>query len=93
MKKSELINFVASNADISTTAAAKALEAVMEGITKALQDGEQVVLAGFGTFSVRQRAAREGRNPRTGKTIEIAATTVPNFKASKGLKDAIVNIG
>lgn len=89
MNKSELIDAVATGADISKAAAGRAIDAIVDGITGALKDGDQVNLVGFGTFLVRDRAARTGRNPRTGETINIAAAKVPSFKAGKALKDAV----
>jgi DNA-binding protein HU-beta len=89
MNKSELIEAVADSADLSRTAAAKAVDAVLESVTKALKEGQQVALVGFGTFEVRERAARTGRNPRTGDTIEIKAARVPSFKPGKSLRDAV----
>lgn len=89
MNKSELIDAVAASADISKAAAGRALDAMVESITGALKEGDQVVLVGFGTFSVKERAARTGRNPQTGDPIQIAAATVPSFKAGKALKDAV----
>jgi DNA-binding protein HU-beta len=89
VNKSELIDAIAASADISKAAAGKALDAVIDSVTGALKDGDDVVLVGFGTFSVKERAARTGRNPQTGKAIEIAAAKVPGFKAGKGLKDAV----
>ncbi|OZG71285.1 DNA-binding protein HU [Hahella sp. CCB-MM4] len=89
MNKSELIDAVAASADISKAAAGRALDAVVESVTDALKKGEQVTLIGFGTFSVKERAARTGRNPQTGATINIAAAKVPSFKAGKALKDAV----
>ncbi|MEE4378642.1 MAG: HU family DNA-binding protein [Candidatus Competibacteraceae bacterium] len=89
MNKSELIESVADSADLSKAAAGKAVDAVLEAITGALKDGDQVALIGFGTFSVRDRAARTGRDPRTGNPIEINATKIPAFKAGKALKDAV----
>ena len=88
MTKTELINAVAEKADLSKKDAEKAVSAVLEGITDALISGEKVQL-GFGTFEVRDRAAREGKNPATGETIQIEATKVPAFKAGKALKDAV----
>lgn len=88
MNKSELIDAIAASADISKAAAGRALDAFTGTVTDALKDGDQVVLVGFGTFSVRERAARSGRNPQTGDTIQIAAAKVPAFKAGKALKDA-----
>lgn len=89
MNKSELIDHIAESADITKAAAARALDATVEGITKSLQDAESVSLVGFGTFLVRDRAARAGRNPQTGATIQIAAAKVPAFKAGKALKDSL----
>lgn len=89
MNKSELIDTIAQSADISKAAAARALEAALDTITGALKRGDPVTLVGFGTFNVRQRAARSGRNPRTGETIFIKASKNPAFKAGKALKDAI----
>ena len=89
MNKAELIDAVAENADISKAAAARAVDTVLESITSTLQKGEQVALIGFGTFSVKDRAARTGRNPRTGEPLEIPAAKVPSFKAGKALKDAV----
>ena len=88
MNKSELIDAIAASADISKAAAGRALDAFTGTVTDALKEGDQVVLVGFGTFSVRERAARSGRNPQTGDTIQIAAAKVPAFKAGKALKDA-----
>lgn len=89
MNKSELIDHIAESSDISKAAAARALDATLEGITQSLQNAESVSLVGFGTFLVRERAARTGRNPQTGATIEISAAKVPAFKAGKALKDAL----
>ncbi|MCP5142334.1 MAG: HU family DNA-binding protein [Chromatiales bacterium] len=89
MNKSELVDAVAAAADISKAAAGKAVDAAVDAITAALKDGDQVSLVGFGTFKTSERAAREGRNPRTGQTIKIAASRVPTFKAGKALKDAV----
>lgn len=89
MNKSELIDRIAAGSDISRAAAARALDATTDAITNALQQSESVALVGFGTFSVRERAARTGRNPQTGETIEIGAARVPSFKAGKALKDAL----
>jgi DNA-binding protein HU-beta len=89
MNKAELIDAVADSADISKAAATRALDGVIAGITNALQKGESVTLVGFGTFSVRKRNARTGRNPRTGELIKIKASKAPGFKAGKALKDAI----
>ncbi|MGB0938227.1 MAG: nucleoid-associated protein HU-beta [Colwellia sp.] len=88
MNKSQLIEKIASGADISKAAAGRALDSLIGSVTEELQNGEQVALVGFGTFSVRDRAARTGRNPQTGAAIEIAAAKIPAFKAGKALKDA-----
>ena len=89
MNKSELIDAIADGADISKASAGKALDSVIEAVTGALKKGDQVSLVGFGTFSVKHRPARSGRNPQTGKEIQIAAANVPGFKAGKSLKDAV----
>lgn len=88
MNKSQLIDAISEHADISKAAATRALDALTDNITKALAEGDSVALVGFGTFSVRERAARDGRNPQTGETIKIAAAKVPSFKAGKALRDA-----
>jgi DNA-binding protein HU-beta len=88
VNKSDLIDTIAASADISKAAAGRALDALTGAVTTALKDGDQVALVGFGTFSVRERAARSGRNPQTGETIQISAAKVPSFKAGKALKDA-----
>ncbi|MDP2227141.1 MAG: HU family DNA-binding protein [Moraxellaceae bacterium] len=89
MNKSELIDAIAASADITKADAGRALDATVEAISKALKAGDQVTLVGFGTFLVKDRAERTGRNPQTGKEIKIAASRVPGFKAGKGLKDAV----
>ncbi len=89
MNKAELIDAVADSADISKAATGRALDAMLEAITKALKKGDSVTLVGFGTFSVRKRKARSGRNPRTGEKIKIKASKAPGFKPGKGLKDAL----
>ena len=89
MNKSELIEAIVESADLTKIQAAKALEAMTDTITGSQQGDEQVVLVGFGTFSVKARAARTGRNPKTGEPIEIAAANVPGFKPGKALKDAV----
>ena len=89
VNKSELIDAIAESADISKAAAGRALDSVTSSITGALKKGDQVTLIGFGTFSVKERAARTGRNPQTGAEIKIAASKVPGFKAGKALKDAV----
>ncbi len=88
MNKSQLIEKIAEGADISKASAGRALDSFIESVTGTLKSGDSVALVGFGTFSVRERAARTGRNPQTGATIEIAAAKVPAFKAGKALKDA-----
>jgi DNA-binding protein HU-beta len=89
MNKAELIDAVAGSANLSKADAGRAVDAVVEAISKSLKKGQQVAVVGFGTFSVKHRAARSGRNPRTGETIKIAASNVPGFKAGKALKDAV----
>jgi DNA-binding protein HU-beta len=89
VNKSELIDAITQDADLSKAAAGRALDAVINAVTGALKDGESVSLVGFGTFSVKARAARAGRNPQTGATIQIAAANIPSFKAGKALKDAV----
>jgi DNA-binding protein HU-beta len=89
VNKSELIEAVAASADIPKAAAGRAVDAMVEAVTGALQADDQVVLVGFGTFSVKDRAARTGRNPQTGEPIQIAAAKIPSFKAGKALKDAV----
>lgn len=89
MNKSELIDAIAASADISKAAAGRALDATLDSIADALKGGDQVTLVGFGTFQVKHRAARSGRNPQTGEVIQIAESNVPGFKAGKQLKDAV----
>ena len=89
MNKSELVDAVAAGAEISKADAGRALDAFVEAIKKALKKGDTVSLVGFGTFAVRKRNARTGRNPRTGQTIKIKASKNPAFKAGKALKDAV----
>lgn len=89
MTKQELVDAVAENAGLTKANAAAAVDAVFEAITAALADGDQVSMVGFGTFKVRERAARKGRNPQTNQEIEIAASKVPAFTAGKKLKDAV----
>jgi len=89
MNKSELIQDIAENYAISKTTAAKTVDGIIESIKNALADGDTVTLIGFGTFSVRERAARKGRNPRTGEPLDIKAANVPIFKPGKSLKDAV----
>ncbi len=89
MNKSELIDAVAESADLPKAAAARAIEALVDTITNSLKAGDSVTLVGFGTFTAKARPARTGRNPQTGETINIAASTVPVFKAGKALKDSV----
>lgn len=89
MNKGELIDAVAAAADLTKSDATKAVEAFVDTVTRALKKGEQVSIVGFGSFAVKARAARQGRNPKTGETITIAASKVPGFKAGKALKDAV----
>ncbi|OBS10309.1 integration host factor subunit alpha [Acidihalobacter prosperus] len=89
MNKSELIDAIAAKADLSKASAGKALDAFVEVVSDAMKQGDQVVIVGFGSFTVRQREARTGRNPRTGETINIAASNLPAFKPGKALKDAV----
>ena len=89
MNKAELIDAIATSADLSKASAARALDSALEAITKTLKKGDGITLVGFGSFMVRKRAARMGRNPRTGEAIKIKASKVPAFKAGKALKDAI----
>jgi DNA-binding protein HU-beta len=89
MNKSDLIDDIAASAGLSKADAGRALDSLVKTVTKALKGGDTVSLVGFGTFSVRDRAARTGRNPRTGETIMIKASKNPAFKAGKALKDAV----
>jgi DNA-binding protein HU-beta len=89
VNKSELIDQVADTADLSRAAAGRAVDAALEAITGSLQQSEPVSLVGFGTFLVRERAARKGRNPQTGENIDIAASRAAAFKPGKALKDAL----
>lgn len=89
MNKSELIDAIAVSADISKAAAGRALDGAMDAVKKALKKGEIVTLVGFGSFYVGKRAARTGRNPRTGDAIKIKAAKVPKFRPGKGLKDSL----
>ena len=89
MNKSELIDAIAESANLTKADAGRALEGVVNVITQALSDGDSVALVGFGTFSVKERAERKGRNPQTGEEITIKAATIPSFKAGKSLKDAV----
>lgn len=89
MNKSELIDAVAESADLPKAAAARAIDAMTDAVTNALRSGDTVSLVGFGSFNVKQRPARTGRNPQTGAPIQISAAKVPAFKAGKALKDAV----
>ncbi|CAH0118740.1 MULTISPECIES: HU family DNA-binding protein [unclassified Paenibacillus] len=89
MNKSELIAQVAESTELSKKDATKAVDAVFEAISAALQNGDKVQLVGFGNFEVRERSARKGRNPQTGEEIEIPASKIPAFKPGKALKDGI----
>ena len=89
MNKTELVEEIAKSADISKACATRALDAAIAAITTSLRNNDSVTLVGFGTFSVGERAARTGRNPRTKEAIKIAAAKVPKFKAGKALKDAV----
>ncbi len=89
MNKQELIDLIATEADLSKATATRALEALLDGVAGSLQKGDPVVLVNFGTFVVKQRAAREGRNPQTGQKINIKAAKVVGFKAGKALKEAV----
>lgn len=89
MNKSELINAVANAANLSKADAARAVDGIISTVTAALKSGDQVTIVGFGTFLVRERKARAGRNPRTGEIIQIKASKIPVFKAGKALKEAV----
>ena len=89
MNKADLIEAVAEAADLSKAQAGRAVEALVDAVTGALKKGDQVSIVGFGSFLVRQREARKGRNPKTGETIDIPASKAPAFKAGKALKDAV----
>ena len=89
MNKGDLIDNIAQDANLSKADAGRALEALIGAITNALKSGDNVAIAGFGSFEVRARAARTGRNPKTGEALEIAASKAPAFKPGKALKDAV----
>ncbi|WP_274379422.1 HU family DNA-binding protein [Pseudoxanthomonas daejeonensis] len=89
MNKTDLVDAVSNDAELTKAEAARAVDAVINSVTKALKKGDAVTLVGFGTFQVRKRAARTGRNPKTGETIKIKASKNPAFKAGKALKDAV----
>jgi len=89
MNKADLVDAVAESADISKAAAARCVDTVFDSITQSLAKGDTVTIVGFGTFTVKARAARTGRNPQTGAAIAIPASNLPGFKAGKALKDAV----
>lgn len=89
MNKAELVSAIVKKADLSNAEAGRALDAVIDSITAAMKKGDSVVITGFGTFNVKHRAARKGRNPQTGETLQIKASKAPFFKAGKNLKDAV----
>ena len=89
MNKAQLIDAIASKADVSKAVAGRVLDATVEAVTKALKKNDEVSLVGFGTFHVKKRAARKGRNPRTGAVINISAAKVPGFRAGKTLKESV----
>ena len=89
MTKANLVDFIAEKADLTKADAGRALEAMLEGVQKGLKKEGKVTLVGFGTFTAKKRAARTGRNPRTGEAVKIAASVVPGFKAGSKLKDAL----
>ena len=91
MTKTELVNYMAEKAGLSKVDTEKALKAFIDSVTDALQQDDKISLVGFGTFSVSERAARTGKNPQTGATLQIPAAKVPKFKAGKALKDAVNN--
>lgn len=90
VNKTDLIAHIAQQADLSKASATRALEALFDGVQTALKNGDSVAIAGFGTFEVSERAARTGRNPRTGEAIEVKAAKVPKFRPGKALKDQLV---
>ncbi len=89
MNKSELIDAIADHADLTKADAGKALDGLLHAVSEALKSGDSVALVGFGTFAVKDRAERKGRNPQTGEEITIKAAKIPSFKAGKSLKDAV----
>lgn len=89
MNRLELIDFISEKAELTKISASRALDALLQGVTLSLQKGDPVVIVNFGTFTVKQRAAREGRNPSTGEKIKIKAAKVVGFKAGKALKEAV----
>ncbi|MBI4595138.1 MAG: HU family DNA-binding protein [Candidatus Tectomicrobia bacterium] len=93
MNKEELVSKIAADASITKAVAGKALKSFIDSVSQTLSNGENLTLVGFGTFSIVQRAARKGRNPRTGAEIKIAANKAPKFKPGKALKEAIQKVG
>ena len=91
MNKNDLIHFIAKKTGLKISESEDTLNALIKGITESLARNDNVTLVGFGIFQVKDRSAREGRNPKTGETIQIKASKVPSFKAGKGLKDAVNN--
>nr|WP_212757802.1 HU family DNA-binding protein [Stutzerimonas nitrititolerans] len=89
VNKAELIEAIATSADVTKSTATRVLDAFTASVTNSLQNGDSVTLVGFGTFAVKERAARDGRNPQTGATIKISAAKLPGFKPGKTLKDAV----
>jgi len=89
MNRTELIDLIADKAELTKASASRAFDAILEGVTISLQKGDPVVIVNFGTFTVKQRAARKGRNPSTGEEINIKAAKVVGFKAGKALKEAV----
>ena len=89
MTKAELVQFIAETADLTKADATRALDAMVEGVTKGLKEEGKVTLVGFGTFTAKEREAHTGRNPQTGEPVEIAARVVPGFKAGNKLKEAL----
>lgn len=89
MNRAELIELIAEKAELTKASASRALDALLEGVSGSLKNGDPVVLVNFGTFVVKQRAAREGRNPQTGQKIKINAAKIVGFKAGKALKEAV----
>ncbi len=89
MNKSEFVNAIAEETGFSKADSTRAVDGLVDVITAALKDGDSIALVGFGTFSVKRREARTGRNPRTGEAIQIKASNIPGFKAGKALKDAV----
>lgn len=89
MTKAELVQFIAESANLTKADASRALDAMVEGVINGLKKEGKVTLVGFGTFSAKKREAREGRNPQTGETVQIAARVVPSFKAGNKLKESL----